>query len=298
MALSKSWTLASFFRRAQQDLGLGPGSRSYHDRVLYTNSAVEAAMTPIFPLVARAYFTSATLTQSTTPKTDTATYSGGQITMDAVSLADSDVGKTVLFVSGGNVYAGILSGVTSNPLIGTVSLVTAPTDGTSGTVYVVATVAASPVSLSNLRIARIGDTKWPYLESTVVPQKNIRYLPYNEFLGFRASSSLNVDNIAYSVLGELLYLNHGTNISSYGTLTYHYPRLPIPVANDTDYIDVPDGAPAEICLIKLKQIIAYQEKLQSVDYARDLAILEGTIRTKSDVLKVDDQKHEQVLERL
>lgn len=299
MALSKSWTLKDFFRRAQMDLGLGPNTKSYQDRVLFTNSAIEATMTPIFPLVARAYFDSASLTPSTTAKTDMATYSAGQLTLSAVSLTSADVGKMIVFIDGSsNVYGGIVDGVTSNPLIATVSIVTPPSDGTAGTVYIVATVTTSPVSLANLRIARIGNPKWAHLESSVVPQKNIKHLPYDEFLGFRASSSSNQDNIVYSVLGELMYLNHGTNITSYGTLVYHYARLPIPVVNDTDYIDVPDGAPCEIALIKLKQIIAFQEKLPPMDYTRDLAILEGTLSTKSEVLKVQDQQHEQKQERL
>jgi hypothetical protein len=73
---------------------------------------------------------------------------------------------------------------------------------------------------------------------------------------FRTSASQNSDTIAWSLVGDSIYVKKGSGLSSYGTLTLWYPRQPLEPTVATTLLDIPDGIPMEIALLKLKMILA------------------------------------------
>lgn len=288
MALSKNWTLAAVANEALRDLGLKAGCMAYQERVKIVNRAVELFQSSYLSDVGHAYFQPVSITPATAGKTDTGSVTSGVLTMGAVALAAADAGSNFVIVISGTVYAGFISSVTGT-YTATVTMLTAPPTS-SGTVYIFPVQTASTASLAGQQIARLGNTLYGYLESTAVPQKSIKYLPYDHFLGFRPNSSMSENTIVYSIDGETMYLAKGKNLSSFGTLTYRYARTPIPVSADTDYIDVPDGAATEAVILKVEEIFAMREHVPAPNINRDLSLLLGTIRQEGAGLAAQQRK--------
>lgn len=288
MALSRDWTVKKIAGQALRDLVLPLSCRSYQERVDIINRAVGSFFSSYLPMVSHAYFTPAAIAATTAQQTDTASITAGVMTFTAITLAASDVGSQFVLVVSGTPYAGYITSVTSTSTAA-VSMLQAPADGSSGTIYLFPPQTATTASLAGLRIARLGAVSYGYLSSNVVPDKAIRFLEYDHFLGFRDSWE-NQNTIAYTILGDTMYLAKGSNLSSYGTLTYVYPRLPVPVAGDTDYLDIPDGAAAELVLMKIEEVFARREGKAVPVFNRELSLLMGTFREEMDAINTKARK--------
>lgn len=55
-----------------------------------------------------------------------------------------------------------------------------------------------------------------------------------------AAMDNRVEDLEYYLWGETLFLFKGANVTAWGTLTLYYYRFPVPVAENTDYIDMKD----------------------------------------------------------
>jgi hypothetical protein len=288
MPLSKNWTLLSVAAQAIRDLGLSQGCLAYQERVSIVNRAVQLFQSSYLGDIGHAYFQPLVITPATTGKTDTASITAGVLTVTTITLASTDAGSQFAIVISGTVYGGVILTVTSTTTA-TVLMLTAPPTS-SGTIYVFPVQTASTASLSGQQIARLGNSHYGYLESTLVPQKAIKYLSYDHFLGFRPNSAMSENTVVYSIDGETMYLNKGKNLASYGTLTYHYARTPVPVVADTDYIDVPDGPAVEVVIMKVEEIFARRERLPVPDFRTDISLLLGTIKAELAGIARDAQR--------
>jgi len=78
----------------------------------------------------------------------------------------------------------------------------------------------------------------------------------NDFNRFDPSALQNLSRIVWTYRGEKILLKKGNNVSSWGTLTLRYPRMPIRVKSDGDYIDVPDSPLIDLVIYKLRNMLA------------------------------------------
>jgi len=105
------------------------------------------------------------------------------------------------------------------------------------------------------------------LESTVTNAvEAVSTLALNRW---RSSAVQNRKKIVFSVAGDRVFLKKGDGLTSYGTLTLRYPRVPIEVTADTDKVDVPDDSAIQIVLSFLKKILAERMKVKA-DYSDEI----------------------------
>jgi hypothetical protein len=63
-----------------------------------------------------------------------------------------------------------------------------------------------------------------------------------EYATFRRSDRQNWNRMVYAYAGESLLLDKGKLLTTWGTLTLWYPKIPDRPTSDASYIDMPDGA--------------------------------------------------------
>lgn len=151
-------------------------------------------------------------------------------------LTSSDIGKRVPFyaAAGINTYIGVATVVS---IISTTIFeidVAIGEDITSGNLYykVLSAHSAAFLNLSGLKVDKV---------VKVVDSVN-GLLSERADLTFEGLANNNqmTRGVFYNHFGEYLYLYKGSNISSWGTLTVYYYRLPTLVTQTTDYIDMKD----------------------------------------------------------
>jgi hypothetical protein len=124
------------------------------------------------------------------------------------------------------------------------------------------TLSGDVVSLSSLNINQAALLKTE-LESSAT--KYIEAVSTLALKTFRPDAIQNRNKIVYAISGNQLFLAKGSNLNSYGTLTLRFVRMPDQVSADSDFIDIPDGAAMEMCLLKLKEILRERYGLQKTD---------------------------------
>ena len=125
------------------------------------------------------------------------------------------------------------------------------------------TPTGSVISLANLRMMRTGQQIKLEIESTATTE--IEPMETIGLRGFNQNSTPDRNKIVYALSGTNLYLNKGSALSTYGTLTIRYPRVPYRVAADTDYIDLPDGVAVQLGIMTLSNLISRRANIQVND---------------------------------
>lgn len=127
------------------------------------------------------------------------------------------------------------------------------------------TESGGSISLAGLRIFRTGGPAKLILRSST--NGLCHPVSMEEYLTFanRSSDLENRRRIVYAYNGELLFPDKGSKLSSYGTLTLFYPRIATPVADDSEKIDLPDGAAVELGILKLRHVLAQRYKAPEID---------------------------------
>lgn len=89
----------------------------------------------------------------------------------------------------------------------------------------------------------------------------------DEYKAWRTTSQYNKSQIVYTITYDSILLKKGADVSSYGTLTFYYPALPVEVTQDSDSLDVPDGTAVELVILRMKKILAgrYAKPLENYD---------------------------------
>lgn len=271
MALSNRWTADKIWREAVVDIGESAwGVVLPFERFNLINRAIETVVGQFYDLLAQSYMTEVTPVLSTTGKyySSGASYDADTDTLTATmneSFASTDVGKVIVFREAANVYLGtILSYTSTTAVVVTGDNLPSADIATVDDVIVVGTTPTSDqISLEDLSIMRAGQQFRLELESTVT--EAIVYRTTEELRTFRTTAAQNLKTIAVAFSGNILYLKKGTSLSSYGTLTIRYPKLPDQVSAAGDYLDVPDGITMQLVTMYLRTLIYSRLKIVKED---------------------------------
>lgn len=259
MPLSQDTTALAFFNEAVRDLKLDPNTL-YAERYALCNRAIKTIATLFADILSQSYMEEALLVSDTTGRYSTATgtftYATSLMTIVMnTSFASSDVGKLVMFRVGSSVYIGYVTAYNSTTSV-TVGGANLPTS--DQTVAYAMIVSSTPLGdlapLVGIRMMRTGPQVKCVLESTSTTL--VRNISVKEYRTWSSTSFQNRNMIVWAFAGEKLWLGKGSSVTSYGTLSFRYPRIPIVITSNTNKIDIPDGAATELALLKLKQLMA------------------------------------------
>lgn len=290
MALSRTWTYADFWRSAYVDDVFDPNNAVWFLRHKLMDEAIQFTATLFYDLMGVRYFTDQTIVPDTLGRfsnTGTGTYTAATKTVTFVGMntdfGSGDTGKLMMFRVGSLVYPCkvttfvdidnvIVDGnnlpTTNQTIDGVMLASTAPTGVGS---YI-------SVWVGDLRIMSVGQQVRTFLESSST--KNVDNLDVTGVVNFRSAADANKFRIVWALAGENLMLAKGSGLSTYGTLVLRYPRIPYVWTADTDYIDLPDGAPLNIALVKLKSMIQDRIGRPKADYSPQLeALIQSLYRT-------------------
>ncbi len=260
MALSKNWTYAKFWREAALGKEYDPTNNLHLARFEIINRSVECTANAFYDLMAIVYMTAVTILPDTTGRyyvsgaSWDATLNRLTATMNT-SFGSGDVGKVIMFRVGALVYIGQVNAFVSTTVVGVTGSNLPTSNQTVDYVLLAATTpTGNTVYISDLKYMRSGQQIRLELESTAT--QFVKNVSSYEVRTFRSSAGENIDRVVWALSGEELLLAKGDNLATYGTFTLRYPRTPINGTAETDFIDLPDGAPIEIALMKTRLIIA------------------------------------------
>lgn len=259
MALSRRWTLASFMDHAMAQAQV-QDEVAYVQRQDLINLVCQRVVDQFYSLMSHAFMTPAILAVDTTAKYATGTtsaYTAATRTVTAVDISSNfvagDVGKIVVWRKSTVVSIGIIESITS-----TLSVVVSGNNLPSGdqaTIDELNVVPTAPsenyVSLTGLTFMRIGQPIKLELESSST--NAIEPVSLEAYRDFRVNATQNRNKIVWVYSGDQILLKKGATLASYGTLTLRFPRVPLQVIADSDYLDLPDGAPVVLALELLKR---------------------------------------------
>ncbi len=261
MALSLIWTGKDIWREGTLDTpDYLQGKELYVDRLNLMNRHIQMVIGQFYDLVKISYMTPVTPVISSSGRYSTvggtwvASTNTLTITMNS-NFASSDVGNLIVFRVSASVYVATIQSRTSN----TVVVLTGDNLPSSNqtvdyAIMAATTLTSDAISIASLRMARAGQQIGLELESTVTT--SIRYMTSLEINMWRTSEEGNSNSIAVALSGTTLLLKKGSELSSYGTLTLRYPKVPDSLATEDDYADIPDGVIPEIVIISLRSAIA------------------------------------------
>ena len=260
------YTVSEYIRNATRDIPqYEQNSAVYTERYDLINRVQELVQGMFADLVAEAYMTETTAVLSTTGKyyssgaswdTDTDSLTA---TMDT-SWASTDVGNLVIFRDGTSVYVGTITSRTSATVVVLTgdNLPAADIATVNDVMMAATTISGDSINVSSLKILRYGTQMNINLRSTVTDQFDT--LARSAFFKWDSTDPRKRNTIAWTLIGTTIYLNKGSDVSSYGTITIEYPSLPTVVSADGDTVDLLDGAMAQIGLNVLRAKI--QRRLQ------------------------------------
>jgi hypothetical protein len=261
MSLSRDYTAVALWREAVRDLS-DVVDVPHWEKYNLINRAVQTIAGQFYDLMAESYMTDTAINYATGGKYDagtSGTYTSAThlITLNSpsASITSADIEKLVVFRISTTIYVGkVLSIVSTSSFVFDGDLFPSA-DGTivNGSLSICSTtVLNDTVSLSSLRIKRTGQNIRIDLASTAT--NTVKAATQRDLDTFRTGGS-NAKTIVWCLSGDNINLKKGDGLSSYGTMTIHYPRVPYQVTADTDYIDLPDGTPIEIAIIYLRGLI-------------------------------------------
>jgi hypothetical protein len=287
MALSKIYTALKLWNEAAADIKFPDNDESYIQRFLLINRAVNVAMSKFFDLFSVYYMTTAAPSSGASMSGIIQTrynhgYGYAYNHVDNSFLVNSspnpftaftavDVGKEIHFIDAGatpdRMYIGVIASIFAanivyfDPTKGLLpsATINQPLVTTYWAIhydpYSVAEGSSSAIDLTALTYQpyRAGMQGKMTLASSLT--STVRAVGHEEFRTWSPTAVQNKNTIVYTIEGDYINLKKGSNLSTYGSLSLKYPRLPIPVAADATYVDVPDGVAIDVALMVLKQIL-------------------------------------------
>lgn len=268
-ALSRIYTCKDFFDHATRDIKNFPENDAvYNERFILIDRASQVTQALFADVISEAYLEETTAVLSTTGKygNTTASYNVSTkyltVTLTGANWSSTDIGNAVMFHDGSSVYFGTIADRISNTVI-KLSGDNLPAANIATVTYVLmaaTTPTGDVINLASLRMLRYGSKlRLTVLSSATTVVDPVTVSTYNKF---RASAGQNTNRIIWQTIGDYLYLKKGWNLASYGTLTIQYSRLPLARTLDTDYVDLLDGAMAEIGIIVLKNMLAQRSEVK------------------------------------
>ena len=259
MSLSKSYTAFQMWSEATQDVRVGVNSSIYVDRLNLINSCVDATFNTLQPLMIKSYQRSAVITKSYVDKRDV----GGSATFNpttnilhcpaiSTGFTVGDVGRYLVGVQAGTAswFGTVVSVIGSNDIVISAN---SPIASTVTLLYVFlppTTINDDIVNLAGLRINRVIAPVNITLESSL--STTVRPETVDGLKSFNVNSDQNRKTIVFALEGETLLLRKGYSLTSYGTLTMHYPAMPTPVTSNNSMVDLPDGSSITLAITALR----------------------------------------------
>jgi len=284
--LSKYYTAGIVYAQAIRDTGIP----NLVDRALpfekydLINRAIDAIVPNFADLVATDYMIEETINPNNetgvslsgtgslnlTNKTITGTWSGN---FNAI------INKPLIYRGYQNkIYFGIVEKVENNSVVYFVSNKYPTVGGTVYSCLIGKTFPNYPVinlqELSYLPM-RVGNIIKMEITSTVTSV--VDAVSIYDFHRFDKSALENKSKIVWAYQGEKILLKKGETLTSYGTLTIRYPKLPTKVSADSDYIDVPDGPLVDLVIYKLRNLLAQRAGVAVPDESAKIQILIKTL---------------------
>lgn len=260
MSLSRDWNVQDFVNLALTDLGRDKNDVLYAQRFDLVNKAVSTVSNMFYDLMSQAYMTPITILPSTTGRTyvSGASWNASLQQLTATMntpFGSGDVGNYVMFsVGAALVYFGQITAFISGTVV-TIQGNNLPTTNqtVSGVLLAATTPTGTILDISTLRLMRTGQPIKLELETTATIQ--IEAVTSKEVYKFDPSDEGNLNKVIWAYSGDQILLAKGNSLSTFGTFTLRYPRIPNKVALDLDQLDLPDGAAIEIGLLLFKRFI-------------------------------------------
>lgn len=272
--LSRDYTVNSVWREAVRDF---PADQQipHYMALDIVNRAQSAVAGQFYDLMSQFYMTDATFSVSAAGSYSTAsgTYTLATATLSiamSTNFSASDVGKMIVFRMSSDVYiATVKTYLTASSVI--VDGASLPSSGgaVSYAILCPTSVTADYISIAAYRIMMTGQQVRMSIESSATSY--VSSVSMDELRVWRSSAVQNKDRIVFSLSGEKIFLKKGTSLSSFGTLTIHYPRVPALMTAMTDYVDIPDGAATGLLISTVRSMVAPRIGIQLQDQTNDIA---------------------------
>jgi hypothetical protein len=278
--LSLAYTADTFWREAVRDLpDEAIGDILPFEKYNLINRTQQIVQGMFADLVAEAYMDSTVVADPSDGDSGTAEAASWDASASTLSnfsglaFVSADIGKGVVFVDSatGYVYNATILEVTDGLTIvlGGYSLPTSNINDTINVVIVTGlSISANSMTIATLPMLRYGSQVKMWISSTTA--ENMLPMDLPALQKWRESATQNKHTVAWSLVGSAIYFRLGSSLSSYGTLTIHYPRTAIPVSASQTTIDLLDGPMAQIGIKKLRNLLAARTSLKvEVDKERD-----------------------------
>lgn len=260
--LSRNYTVATLFAEAIRDAGHLIGELDF-ERIHIVNRAVAGVANNLYALMINDYMTEAVVSpagESIYPLANTGTWVLETMTLSHPELnrdfTDVHKGRMIIFRVGTTVAVGFIASVVSTDTV----VLTGDISVGDGSVITLLSpenrLVEDEISLSTIGLKRVGTQVRLALHSTVATGGICDPMMYEELSVWDPTSRKNTDRIAYAYLGSKLKLKRASNLADYGTMRLIYPRVPVLATGQTEKIDLPDGAPIEIAILKCRLILS------------------------------------------
>jgi hypothetical protein len=261
MPLSRDYTVALAWQQAKRDLGdVDVNQIPEWEMFDLVNRAIQTVIGQFVDLVIPSYITEIAIVDNSDGAYDesgTSTYVSATKTVTLSSgsrgITSADIGKMVIMRSGTSIYAVKLKTVTSTSIFTVEGSPLPSSNVTLNTVIISGKTAGNNViSLAGLRIMRNGQNIEFELSSTATT--NTEAVTQKEVDTFQTGGT-NSKKLVWCFTGDNINFDYGSGLSSAGTLTLRYPKLPDWAVTLTENIDMPDGIAIEIMILYLRGLI-------------------------------------------
>jgi hypothetical protein len=280
MAISRFWTAKDVWREASRDVtgNVGDYAPLNIERFTIINRIVAEVAGLFFALMKNEYITPQVVVVDNAGdyNTGSGTYTFATRTLAATmhtGWVASDVGKFITFRSGDDIYSGYIYQVLTAGSVVMAAGMNMPT-GNLATVENILMIHSVPdtdeIDISTMNIFKSGGSQ-VNIAIWSTSTRDVYAVDLEELLDFRSTAEKNATKIVYHVANDKIRLRKG--VATYGTLLVYYPRIPIPVTVDADYIDLPDGAPTAMAIMLVKRVIAQRMGLKGFYNPADMQAL-------------------------
>jgi hypothetical protein len=232
----------------------------YVQRFELVNLAQGFVVSQFSTLLAPAYMTDTMIASDTTGITGSGTFTFSTLrlalTTRSTDFNPSDVGKTVGFRVGTAYYSAVIGSWVSVSTVTITGSLLPSSDQTVDEAMVLPSLPTGDfvdLSILNPPMMRTGEQVKITLESSLT--RDVAELTRAEVTMWQAANPMQLSAIGYCIEGSKAFLVRGSALTTYGTLLLHYPRVPIQVFDDTDYVDMPDGPVVNLGLIYLRRMM-------------------------------------------
>jgi len=268
--LSRNYTVKTLFAEAIWDIR-EEVYRHEFQALHVVNRAVQVVASQFYSIMINDYMTKAVVVLDEVGKYST----GGDAyyTADTNTILVNDINedfefpkdlwKSVMFRIGESVYYGLVIDVTTTNTVRIIATDLPASDASIDEFLMPNTMLDDDViNIAGLPIMRTGQRMRMTLHSTAVKRGICDHVSIEEINEFQSDSFKEQGRIVFAPAGEELLLRRAEDVENYGTLTLRFPRIPFRAISEDSYIDLPDGAPIEIAILKTKIILS--ERLKDV----------------------------------